>query len=57
MHSTKTSHVSEKDLLGALSAAQSATPEGGSSLGTNGSQRSKQRLARHSTKTPQVEAV
>ena len=57
MHSTKTSHVSEKDLLGALSAAQSATPEGGNSQGTNGSQCSEQRLARHSAKTHQVEAV
>ena len=45
MHSTKTSHVSEKDVLVALSAAQSATPEGGNSQGTNGSQCSEQRLA------------
>lgn len=61
MHSTKTSHVSEKDLLVALSAAQSTRPEdsanntrdegkqtiskGGCSQGTNSHHRPKQRFA------------
>lgn len=61
MHSTKTSHVSEKDLLDALSVRQSTSPESfvngsqcgggqpiseeGSSQGTNGRQQPKQRLA------------
>lgn len=61
MHSTKTSHVSEKDVRVALSAAQSTPPEdsanntrdegkqtppeGGCSQGTNSHQRPKQRFA------------
>ena len=61
MHSTKTSHVSEKDLLVALSAAQSShpgdsasstrnegkqtTPEGGCPQRTNSHQRPRQRFA------------